>query len=262
VSKRLLALAAFAAASVSAQAAVQLTDGNLSYSQSFDSLASSGTSNAWTNDSTLLGWSLFNTAGTAITSYRAGTGSATNGAFYSFGLDGDRALGGLGSSSLTGYIAVAFTNSSSNALDSFTLTFDGEQWRNGGNATAPAQVQTMNLQYGFGTNFADVTTWNSAGASFNWTAPVTTLSSAAAVDGNNAGRVGNVGGTVSGLSWSTGQTLWIRWIEENNSGNDHGLAIDNVALSVTSAVPEPSSYALMLAGLAAVGTIVRRRRQR
>jgi hypothetical protein len=35
------------------------------------------------------------------------------------------------------------------ALDSFTVGFDGEQWRDGGNTTA----QTMVLEYGFGSAF-------------------------------------------------------------------------------------------------------------
>jgi hypothetical protein len=37
------------------------------------------------------------------------------------------------------------------------------------------------------------------------------------------------------------------------------MAIDNVSLSFTSAVPEPSSYALLLAGLGVVGMLARRR---
>lgn len=270
MSKRLLALAALAAASVSAQAAIQLTDGNLSYSQDFNTLASSGTTAVtWLNDSTLQGWSLFNSTGAAITSYIVSTGASNTGSFASFGAAGstDRALGGLASGgsyfgspasgAVAGYMAVAFTNSSSSTFDSFTLSFDGEQWRNGGNTSA----QPMVLQYGFGSSFATVGSWTTAGSSFNWSSPVTGAT-AAAVDGNAAGHVAVAGGTISGLNWSSGQTLWIRWVENNDVGNDHGLAIDNVSLSVTSAVPEPSSYALMLAGLGTVGLIVRRRRQR
>ena len=270
MSKRLFALAALAAASVPASAAIQLTDGNLSYSQDFNTLASSGTSAiTWANDSTLQGWSLFNATGAAIPTYVVSNGSSNTGSFVSFGASGsaDRALGGLASGgsyfgspasgAVAGYMAVAFTNSSSAAFDSFTLAFDGEQWRNGGNTSA----QPMTLQYGFGASFETVGSWTAPGGSFDWNSPVTG-SAAAAVDGNAAGRVAGVGGTISGLNWASGQTLWIRWVEKNDVGNDHGLAIDNVSLSVTSAVPEPSSYALMLAGLGAVSLIVRRRRQR
>lgn len=263
---RLFALAVLSAATLPAFATISIgSTSSLTYTQTFDMLATSGTANAWLNDSTLTGWSLFNAAGTALSTYSTGTGSSNTGAFYSFGSSGDtdRALGGLGSGAyfsspasgaLAGYIAVAFTNTGSTTLDSFTLSYSGEQWRNGGNVNA----QTMTLQYGFGDSFGSVSTWNTADASFSWTSTVNTAT-AAAVNGNVEGLVSNVGGTVSGLSWESGQTLWVRWVENNDVGNDHGLAIDNVSLSVTSAVPEPGSYALMLAGLCAVGMIARRR---
>ena len=133
------------------------------YGQTFDTLLSTGLTNAWVNDSTLPGWSLFTGAGAPIATYAAGTGSSATGAFYSFGTTaGDRAFGGVGSNNAyfgnpavgaaAGYIAAAFSNNTSLVLDSFTLRFDGEQWRNGGNTTA----QTMVLEYGFGASFGTV----------------------------------------------------------------------------------------------------------
>ncbi len=248
-----IAIAASLLAAASAHASISLSSPASTYTESFDSLSQTGTANAWTNNSTLAGWSLFTLANSPIATYRAGTGSANNGAAYSFGLDADRALGGVGSGSFSGYFALALSNSSTVAFDSFTLRFDGEQWRNGGNTTA----QTMTLEYGFGSSFAGVSTWTAPGAGFDFTSPVAT-GTAAAVDGNTAGKVANLGGTVA-TNWAAGDTLWLRWTDVNNTGNDHGLAIDNVSFSVT-AVPEPGTYALMLAGLGAVGFLARRRR--
>jgi len=238
------------------------------YGQTFDTLLSTGLTNAWVNDSTLPGWSLFTGAGAPIATYAAGTGSSGTGAFYSFGTTaGDRAFGGMGSGgtyfgspasgNVAGYIAVAFSNNTSLVLDSFTLLFDGEQWRDGG-ATQPA-IQTMALQFGFGATFGAVTTWNTPGGSFNFVSPVfVSAGSGAIVDGNVAGKVTGLGGTLA-TTWASGDTLWLRWTERNEIGNDHALAIDNLSFSVT-AVPEPGTYALLLAGLGVIGFLARRRR--
>ena len=53
-----------------------------------------------------------------------------------------------------------------------------------------------------------------------------------------------LGGTISGLSWQAGETLWLRWVVQNDSGFDHALAIDNFSLNAAaavSAVPEAGS---------------------
>ena len=234
-----------------AEAQFEITTATGMTGQNFDGLSASGSSQPWANDvtpanGTLDGWSLFNSLNAAITNYDAGTGSGSGGKFYSFGLTGstDRALGGVGSlnayfgspaaNTVAGYIAFAATNNSPSTLTSFTLGFDGEQWRNGGNATA----QPMVLEYGFGPSFAAVT-WLQPGGNFNWTSPVATAT-AAAVNGNVAGLAAGRGGTVNGLTWANGQTLWLRWIELNDTGSDHGLAIDNFNISWLSATPPKS----------------------
>jgi hypothetical protein len=234
--------------------ALSVTSTAFSYSQDFDALETSGTGLAWTNDGTLPGWSLFNSALAPVTTYAAGTGSSNTGRIYSFGSadSTERALGGVGSGGFSGWIAVAFTNDSGAALNGFSLRFDGEQWRNGGNTTA----QTMVFQYGFGASFATVAAWTAPGGDFDWASPVAT-STAAAVDGNAAGLVAARGGSLH-TPWAVGDTLWLRWAEVNNTGNDHGLAIDNLQLSVT-AVPEPGTNALLLAGLATLGLLTHRR---
>ena len=212
------------------------------YTQNFDTLASSGTNIAWNNDSTIAGWSLFAqpVPGTPIATYNADTGSGNTGSFDSYGATGstDRALGGLASGgayfgtpasgSVAGWIGFAATNTSGATIDTLNVNFNGEQWRNGGNTTA----QSMVLQYGFGGSFGSVATWNTPSASFSWTSPVATAT-AAAVDGNTAGRVSNVGGALTGLNWANNNTLWLRWIDNNDAGNDHGLAIDDFSISAT-----------------------------
>jgi predicted extracellular nuclease len=217
------------------------------YSQTFDGLANSGGNNIWANDVTLPGWFLFrqpSTSPVAITAYGAGNGSANGGSFYSYGSTGssDRAIGGLGSNgnyfgspssnNLAGWIALTLTNDSGSTINALDLSFNGEQWRNGGNASA----QSMVLEYGFGSTFAAVSNWMAPGGNFNWTSPVAS-STSAAVDGNGAGRVSNRGGSLQNLGWLASSTLWFRWIENNDTGNDHGLAIDDVSITLGASLP-------------------------
>lgn len=255
MSKAFVTALAVAGMAAAANGAISFT--GTTYTQNFDTLATTGTANAWANDSTLSGWSLFRgpvSGPVAIATYAAGTGSSNAGAFYSFGLAGDRAFGGAASGaayfgspatgSVAGWLAISFTNNTAGSLSEFTLGFDGEQWRNGGNATA----QSMVLEYGFGATFETVSSWNAPGGAFNFTSPVVGTTGAA-VDGNVAGLVAGLGGTVSSLNWNVGDTLWFRWIENNDAGNDHGLAIDNLSFIAT---PAPGSIALLgLAGLVA-----------
>ncbi len=257
----------------SAQAAVGYAGGT--YAESFDSLATTGTANVWANDSTISGWSLFTKDSNAITAYRADNGASNAGSFYSYGATGstERALGGLGSAgayfgapvsgAIAGWMAVAVTNTSGAAFDAVNIAFDGEQWRKGGvtSGTVGSFPQTMVLEYGFGNTFGAVTTWNAPGGSFDWASPQFGELTAAAVDGNGVGLMSARGGTLH-TSWNAGDTLWVRWTERNDPNNDHGLAIDNFSLTASvTAVPEPETYAMLLAGLGLVGLMARRRKQ-
>lgn len=262
----ILALLFVAAATIPAPA-IDVTTAGLIYKQDFDALAASGTGNSWVNNSTIMGWYLFDRFAGAITSYDAGNGSVGTGKFYSFGgaSAADRALGGIGSGgayfgspssgSIAGWIAASFVNNTGGTLSGFTANWDGEQWRNGGNTAS----QTMAFEYGFGATFAEVASWTAPGGSFNWISPVIG-DPAAAVDGNDAGHATGVGGTIGSIDWANDQTLWLRWVERNDTGNDHGLAIDDFSFTAhgASAVPDTGSTAFLLS-LPLLGLLAMRR---
>src|SRR5260221_7766757 len=89
-------------------AQVSLSSLNSAYTQNFNSLASTGTAN---DVSTLpTGWLFVESGTSANTTYAAGTGSLNTGNTYSFGLDADRALGGLQSGSLVPTTGAQFQN--------------------------------------------------------------------------------------------------------------------------------------------------------
>ena len=221
-----------------------------SYGQDFNTLATTGGSTSWANNSTLAGWSLFKgiTTPVAQTAIIIGTGTGTGGGFYSYGATSatDRALGGQGSGSFDGYIALNLSNTTGSSLSKLTINFDGEEWRNAGVAT----VHTMRMEYGFGSTFTGVSTWTAAPSVFNWNSP-TTSTTAGALDGNaTANRVANVGGTLTLASaWTAASNLWIRWKEVDDTGSDHGLAIDNFSFSAAA-----SSAANLIWNLTTAGT--------
>ncbi len=251
MSKRFFALAALAAASLSAQAQVQLTAASLNYSQNFDTLASSGTSSSLPT-----GWALLENNSSVNVSYAAGTGSNNAGNTYSFGKadSTERALGGLRSGSLVPVIGVSFINLAGRAIESVSIGYIGEQWRLG----ALNRADSLTFQYSTDATALNNGVWTSVSA-LNFLAPTKT-GTAGGLDGNAAANRSALSGSIAGLNLAQGGSLWLRWSDVDASGADDGLAIDDFSFNATLApVPEPSTYALLLAGLCAVGLMSRRR---
>jgi hypothetical protein len=225
------------------------------YSQNFDTLASSGTS-----QSLPAGFQIAegDTGGAADGFYAAGTGSSNAGNTYSFGTTvADRALGSLTSGSVTPtWFGGIFTNGLGSTITGLTFTYDGEQWRAG---TAASDV--LNFQYSLDATEVNNGTWTDIN-SLDFAALI--LAGNTALDGNLAANRSNLSGSVSGLSIAQGQKFGFRWVDVDVTGSDHGLAIDNFRLSATlaqtAAVPEPGTWAMMILGFGVVGASLRRRR--
>ncbi len=249
------------------------------YSQNFDSLpntpenTSLGSSPVgWIDDTTapgatqfsILGWYLYyplvTTEGGANGHQRVriGAGTANTGSFMSFGASGstERALGNVGANTLAAagselYVGLRLRNDSGVTLDSFTLSYNGEQWRDGGSATPNSQGVSF-MWSTAATAISDTNTLFNSVGSLGYSSPVfVNTTTGAAVDGNTTGRVAVGPVTVEGLNWGPGTDLWLRWADQNNAGNDHGLAIDDLSFSAAPVVPEPGTWAFMGLGLLA-----------
>src|SRR5437660_356417 len=83
----------------------------------------------------------------------------------------------------------------------------------------------------------------------------TTGATAAALDGNNAANRTVLGPTVlTGVSLNPGDSIFLRWRDIDDSGNDHALAVDDFTLTANAVgAPEPSTAALI--GLAVSGLV-------
>lgn len=243
-------MVAWAGVASGASAAVSFT--GTTYSQNFDTLANSGTTNTWTADTTLVGWVARRQLPAAVewAAYRAD--NTNTGSIYSFGSTGstERALGSVASGTPgTITFALVLQNNTGGALNAFDLSFVGEQWRNGGNTVA----QTLAFGYKTVATFvgADVdaaATGYTAFTGLNFVSP-TVGAATATLDGNLATNQASLSAAGVAVTWKAGEYLILRWTDVNDAANDHSLAIDNVSFT---AVPTPGAIALFgLAGLVA-----------
>lgn len=243
-----LSLAAFLFTSTNLLAQIPLGSGSpVFYTQNFDSLATSGTANPWLDNSTILGWYASKSAGGAtITTYRSDNG--LTGALYSYGISGvsnvtDRALGSTssGTPSTIAY-GVRFTNDTPSTLTNFSITYTGEQWRNGNNTF------TQTLAFSYRVSSAPITNSDAANTSA-WTA-LTSLDfltpnvgpSVLVLDGNaSTNRTVFNFTTLGGVSVGPSQEIFFRWVDINDTGNDHGFGIDDFAITyeLFDASPQP-----------------------
>jgi hypothetical protein len=267
-----------------ARAAISYSTAGSLYTENFDGLPTDAPNNAsietvytdgWRDDTTTVagthvsvpGWHLFHPLSPATENgfngnqrLRFGAGSSNTGSFYGFSAGGptdtEKALGEVGSTTIAAnganlYFALRLVNNTGGNLSSFTLTFDGEQWRRGDSATG----ETMTFDYSTTATTADwfsTATFNAV-PSLDYTSPV--LGATGAVNGNTAGRVEDISATVNGISWAPGGELWLRWAATQIPGVDDGLAIDDVRFA---AVPEPATLSLF--SLGAMALLGRRRR--
>jgi hypothetical protein len=279
--KKLIAIIAVTGIITLAAQAQVLLSGGLTYAQNFDSLASTGSSASWTDNTTLLGWYASRAYSTSVTpqtygpyvyaSYRVDSGGNNSGNLFSYGVAGvnpitDRALGSIASGTVAGpTMATTFglriqNDTGSPWSGNLYISYTGEQWRQGGN------INSQVIEY-FGyaissTAFTSPLSANPADSAFtglsalNFTSPNPGTATAAAIDGNATGNNTALSGALYNITLPAGSEIMLRWYDINDSGNDHGGGIDN--LSLLFVVPEPSSLAL--AGLGMLTLALWRRR--
>jgi hypothetical protein len=192
-----------------------------SYSQDFNTLASTGTSSALPT-----GWLFSETLTNANGLYSAGAGSSTSGDTYSFGASGinERALGTVQSGSLISAIGAQIQNNSGTAITKLKISYTGEEWRLG----TTLRSDKLSFQYSLNATSLSNGTWTDATA-LDFSTP--NISSViGAKDGNAIENKTEIVYTIRGLSIPAGAVFLIRWNDFNASGSDDGLAIDDFTI--------------------------------
>jgi len=206
---------------------ISLTTLGSAYTQNFDILANTGT----TNNLTVNGWYLDETGSSTRNNgqYAAGGGSDNTGDTYSFGAlyDTERAFGGLLSSTLNPTIGAQFTNNTGATITSLDISYIGEMWRAGVANRGAAD----RLDFQLSTTATSLTTgswvdYNSL--DYNSSNINTTLG---AVRGNAPGNQTAISFSITDLSIPNGASFWIRWLDFNISNSDDGLAVDDFSLT-------------------------------
>lgn len=214
------------------------------YSQDFNTLGSLATQ-LWTDNTTLPGWYAARQGnGTSallgpIPTYIGGSGAGNTGGLYSFTNNSvspavNKALGSISSGTPnTMAYGVCFTNdTTTKIITNITINYTGEQWRNGGNTA----VQTLAFSYykasGIVTNADPTSTlvWTAV-SSLNFDTPIVGAT-AAALDGHAAAnRTVIAPVALTGLQIGPGEGVFFRWVDINDAGNDHGVALDDLSIS-------------------------------
>jgi len=215
------------------------------YSQDFNSLASSSSQDTnWVDNTTLPGWYASQRGGGGvITGYRLSAGNVTASAFYSYGTtnDTDRALGSQAGGTPDEFAyGVCFTNDTADVITNLTISYTGEQWRRITNAG------TQILAFSYFISNSEITSADVRGTNYAWiqfpalsfnTPNITGATTA--LNGNdptNQQAFFNI--ELTGVQVQPGQEFFFRWLDVNDpgAGGDNAVAIDGLIISFTSIV--------------------------
>jgi len=210
---------------------ISLTTLGSAYTQDFNTLANTGTTNSIT---VINGWFLEEGNVTATANnglYAAGTGSGNGGDTYSFGAaaSSERAFGGLLSGSVTPTIGAQFTNNTGFTVTALDVSYIGEMWRLGQN---PAGRAADRLDFQLSTNATGLLTgtWTDYN-NLDFSSPVV-AGTVGALNGNSLLNQTSLSFSITGLSIPSGTSFWIRWRDFDLSpGSDDGLAVDTFSLT-------------------------------
>ncbi len=222
----------------SAQAQISYTGGLLR--QDFDSLPAAGSfdfsdfgvakgplslSSAPVSAVGATGWGIYAQTGTQLLML-VDNGSLPTSAAFSYGAHAasDRGLGSLAGSNHRAYLGWRITNNTGQTLTQFTITLQGEQWRNGGISSLAGFEGEYRIAASGDINSGTYADMNGVDVP----ALVAITTGGFSLNGNSPANRAERSATVGPIVWPAGQLLILRWRDIDETGADHGLALDDV----------------------------------
>lgn len=196
-------------------AQVSLTSLNTAVTENFDAMGTTTT---------------YPTNWVGSTALVVSNGSSTTGSVQNLGSTSatDRALGSIASNTTSSpTFGASFKNNTGNSITTLDISYVKEQWRTGQTSTFNEVVA---FSYSLDATSLSTGTWNTVSA-LDMTEILTTTTVGAAVDGNAVANKASVSSSITGLSIPAGSTFWIRWVDDNATGADSALAVDDFSIT-------------------------------
>lgn len=206
--------------------------------ENFNSLTTSNSIISWNQNSTLQGWYAYEMDPySKPIDYSADSGTSTGGRLYSYGRasNSDRALGSLCSGSNDSiFFGWRLKNNTGKAASSISISFTGEQWRR----TSGTAANKLSFFYKVASSIASIdsaTLRNLTGRGFSYYSNLDfyspqTGTTTSALNGNDVANSKFLSQTIS-VAIAAGEEIMLLWLDDDEVGNDQGLAIDNISVT-------------------------------
>lgn len=205
------------------QTPIGLIGVNVPYSEDFSGMGASLTT-------FLPGWTAINASNGTTLTMGVTDGNASTGNAYNVGAIGDdeRAFGTLADATVTPVLGAVFQNNTGSTVSKVSIQTKMEQWRQSGNTGVN---ETVAFYYSLDATSLNTGTWTAISA-LNLNEKLTGVNTNSAVNGNLAANYTSPIQSLITLNWANGTNLWIKWVDNNDSGANGMYAIDNFIISV------------------------------
>jgi hypothetical protein len=205
------------------QTPISIIGSNLPYNENFDGMGALLTDY-------IPGWTAINATNGATLTMGLSNGEASPGNVYNVGTTGseERAFGTMADATTTPALGAVFQNNTGGMVTKISIQTRMEQWKESSNNSVN---ETVAFYYSLDATGLNDGTWTAV-TTLDLNEKLTNATSNAAVNGNLATNYTNMANIITGLSWTNGANLWIKWVDSNDTGSNGMFAIDSFSLTI------------------------------